>query len=233
MKLCVIGIEGVPLGKRNIKDPRLDEAHALEKADKKAYAQVDTVGEDDLPTSDAILVSRDKAFDVIFKDLELIDTRLGRNPSEVEKAVLEKLRAHLEGEQPIATAELSPEELAAVSGVTFTTARPMIVAEPAEIEDLDALFVRAFLESGFISFLTVGGKEDRAWPIRRGTTAWEAAGAIHTDMQKGFIRAEVVAFADYVAAGGETGAKRAGKQRLETKQYVVQDCDVVSFRFNR
>ena len=79
----------------------------------------------------------------------------------------------------------------------------------------------------------MGGKENRAWPSRAGTTAWDAAGTIHTDIQKGFIRAEIIAFADFVEAGGETGAKRAGKQRLELKTYVMQDCDVVNFRFNK
>ena len=81
--------------------------------------------------------------------------------------------------------------------------------------------------------LTVGGKENRAWPIRKGTTAWEAAGTIHSDIQKGFIRAEIISFADFLAAGGETQAKRAGKLRLELKQYVVQDYDLVNFRFNK
>ena len=97
----------------------------------------------------------------------------------------------------------------------------------------DALLARALAESGYISFLTVGGKENRAWPIRAGTTAWEAAGTIHTDLQKGFIRAEIIGFADFVAAGGETQAKRAGKVRLELKGYVMQDYDVVNFRFNK
>ncbi|PYM16054.1 MAG: hypothetical protein DME18_02590 [Verrucomicrobia bacterium] len=97
----------------------------------------------------------------------------------------------------------------------------------------DTLLARAFNQSGYLSFLTVGGKENRAWPIRAGTTAWEAAGTIHTDIQKGFIRAEVIGFADLIAAGGETQAKRAGKQRLELKTYVMQDYDVVNFRFNK
>ena len=61
----------------------------------------------------------------------------------------------------------------------------------------------------------------------------DAAGSIHTDMQKGFIRAEIISYADFAEAGGETQAKRAGKQRLETKQYVMQDCDVTNFRFNK
>ena len=93
--------------------------------------------------------------------------------------------------------------------------------------------VRAFKESGYISFLTVGGKENRAWPVRTGTTAWEAGGTIHTDIQKGFIRAEIISFADFVEAGGETQAKRAGKQRLELKTYVMQDYDLTNFRFNK
>ena len=76
-------------------------------------------------------------------------------------------------------------------------------------------------------------RASRAWPIRKGTTAWEAAGTIHSDIQKGFIRAEIISFADFLAAGGETQAKRAGKLRLELKQYVVQDYDLVNFRFNK
>ena len=83
------------------------------------------------------------------------------------------------------------------------------------------------------AFLTVGGKENRAWPIRAGLTAWEAAGTIHTDIQKGFIRAEIISFADFIEAGGETQAKRAGKQRLELKTYVMQDYDLLNFRFNK
>ena len=78
----------------------------------------------------------------------------------------------------------------------------------------------------------MGGKENRAWPIRKGATAWEAAGSIHTDLQKGFIRAETIAYADFVANNGEAGARDAGKMRLEGKEYVVQDGDVMHFRFN-
>ncbi|MBM3878184.1 MAG: DUF933 domain-containing protein [Verrucomicrobia bacterium] len=93
--------------------------------------------------------------------------------------------------------------------------------------------LRAFREGGYLCFLTVGGKENRAWPISQGTTAWAAAGTIHTDIQKGFIRAEIIGWGDLVAAGGETQAKRAGKQRLELKSYVMQDYDVANFRFNK
>ena len=83
-----------------------------------------------------------------------------------------------------------------------------------------------------LTFLTVGPKEARAWTTHRGATAPEGAGAIHTDFQKGFICAEVIAYDDFVALGGEQGAKEAGKMRLEGRDYVIQDGDVCHFRFN-
>jgi ribosome-binding ATPase YchF (GTP1/OBG family) len=82
------------------------------------------------------------------------------------------------------------------------------------------------------TFFTAGPKEVRAWTMHRGDTAPQAAGVIHTDFEKGFIRAEVIAYDDYVKFKGEQGAKEAGKLRLEGKDYVVQDGDVMHFRFN-
>ncbi|WP_072389873.1 redox-regulated ATPase YchF [Hyphomicrobium sp. CS1BSMeth3] len=82
-----------------------------------------------------------------------------------------------------------------------------------------------------VTFFTVGPKEARAWTVSRGTRAPQAAGVIHTDFEKGFIRAETIAYADYVANKGEAGCRDAGKMRLEGKEYVVQDGDVMHFRF--
>ena len=83
-----------------------------------------------------------------------------------------------------------------------------------------------------LTFFTAGPKEARAWTVVRGATAPQAAGCIHSDFEKGFIRAEVIAYEDYVNHGGEQGAKDAGKWRLEGKEYVMQEADVVHFRFN-
>jgi ribosome-binding ATPase YchF (GTP1/OBG family) len=162
-----------------------------------------------------------------------VETRLGREPAAAEKAALEKIRTALEAERTVFQAGLSAEELLAVTAHNFHTNKPVTVAEASDLENLDALMLRAFADAGYISFLTVGGKENRAWPIRKGTTAWEAGGTIHSDIQKGFIRAEIISFADFIAAGGETEAKRAGKLRLELKQYVMQDYDLTNFRFNK
>jgi GTP-binding protein YchF len=83
-----------------------------------------------------------------------------------------------------------------------------------------------------ITFFTVGPKEARAWTVEKGAKAPQAAGAIHSDFERGFIRAETIAYEDYIALGGEAGAKDAGKLRAEGKEYVVQDGDVLHFRFN-
>src|ERR1051325_647068 len=233
MKLCLFGISGIAPGKHNLKDPRLDQAHELVEAQKKTCAQVDVVEEKELLTCDAILTSRAALSDLLMKDLEFVETRLGRDASDAEKAVLQKIADALISEKPVSAAGLTAEDLKVVSAHNFYSNKPVVAATDAELADTPALLLRTFQESGYFSFLTVGGKENRAWPIRAGLTAWEAAGTIHTDIQKGFIRAEIISFADFIAAGGETQAKRAGKQRLEQKGYVMQDYDLTNFRLNK
>ena len=233
MKIALFGIPEIKLGKHNLKDPRFDQVDKMVEADKKTQAQVDVIGEDQLLDADAILASAETKADLILKDLEFVETRLGRDPQEAERVVLERIKTLLESERFILNSGLKPDELQAVAAHSFYTNKPITVRSPDEIQNPETMMLRAFSEAGYICFLTVGGKENRAWPLRKGMTAWEAAGSIHTDIQKGFIRAEIISFADFLEAGGETQAKRAGKLRLELKQYVVQDYDLVNFRFNK
>ncbi|HZI83509.1 MAG TPA: redox-regulated ATPase YchF [Casimicrobiaceae bacterium] len=128
---------------------------------------------------------------------------------------------------------------------------PICAALEAQIADLDAEDKQVFLADmgleeagldrlihagyrllGLETFFTAGPKEVRAWTVRKGSTAPQAAGVIHTDFEKGFIRAEVIGYADYIDCQGEQGAKEAGKMRLEGREYVVRDGDVMHFRFN-
>jgi len=139
-------------------------------------------------------------------------------------------------------------ELAAAEGAGVVVVCAAIEAESAELDSDDK---QAFLDDlgleepglnrviregydllGLQTYFTAGPKEVRAWTVRRGSTAPQAAGVIHTDFEKGFIRAEVTAFDDYVACNGEQGAKEAGKLRLEGKEYIVREGDVMHFRFN-
>jgi len=111
-------------------------------------------------------------------------------------------------------------------------ARAMLEEMGIDEPGLDVLARVGFDTLGLQTYLTAGPKESRAWTIPKGATAPEAAGVIHTDFQRGFIKAEIVSYDDLVAAGSMAAAKSAGKVRMEGKDYVMQDGDVVEFRFN-
>jgi ribosome-binding ATPase len=139
-------------------------------------------------------------------------------------------------------------EHAAKEGAPVVAICAKIEAEIAELSDEDkqvfledigmkepglARMIRAaYTLLGLETYFTAGVKEVRAWTVHKGSTAPQAAGAIHTDFEKGFIRAEVIAFNEYVTLGGEAKCKEAGKMRLEGKEYIVKDGDVMHFRFN-
>jgi hypothetical protein len=234
VKISIFSIPGITLGKHNVKDSRLDQIEQIVKPQKKTYVQVELAGEDAALDADVILALKDSSADLILKDLEFVETRLGKVAQEPEKALLNKLKSILEKEEFIFNAALSLEEKQAISGYGLCTNKPITAVEKKDLDDLDSLLARAFRESGFISFFTTAKeKEARAWLIRNGTTAFEAAGVIHSDIQRGFIRAEIIGFDDFIQTGDETQAKQAGKMRLEQKEYVMQDGDVVNFRFNK
>jgi len=97
---------------------------------------------------------------------------------------------------------------------------------------LDRVIRAAYRLLGLQTYFTAGDKEVRAWTVKKGATAPQAAGVIHTDFEKGFIRAETIAYDDYIQYKGESGARDAGRLRLEGKEYHVQEGDVMHFRFN-
>ena len=140
------------------------------------------------------------------------------------------------------------EKLAAAEGARVVPVCAAIEAEIAQLEDADrAEFLKelgleepglnrviraAYALLGLQTYFTVGPKEVRAWTVKRDSTAPQAAGVIHTDFERGFIRAEVIAYDDFIACRGEAGARETGKMRLEGKEYLVHEGDVMHFRFN-
>jgi len=208
---------------------------------------------DDLETLklELLVADRDhveRRLERVAKQAKSGDARLKR-----EAEQLERLLAHLDAGETLAewTEELPPE-------LEPLTAKPLIAiengpggtdlkleAELAELPEAEAAefrgggpsalgeVVRRLAETlDLITFFTAGEKETRAWTLRRGQTALEAAATIHTDIARGFIRCEVIHWDDLVASGSHTEAARQGKQRLEGKEYVVQDGDVLNVRFN-
>ena len=234
--------------------------------------------------------------ELIFADLETVDKRIdhcrkmskgGDKKLQQEAALLERVKAHLESEQPVRTMDVTDEEKDIIRQCFFLTSKPVIYvaniseddvgAEPngmvkevyaiAEKENAEAITVCAKLEEeiaelpleekkefleemgisesgldqlvkvcyrllGLISFLTAGPKEVRAWTIKKGDKAPQAAGKIHTDFERGFIRAEIVAYDTLIENGTMQACKEKGLVRSEGKDYVMQDGDVTLFRFN-
>lgn len=119
-----------------------------------------------------------------------------------------------------------------LSGLDDDEKVEMLEAYGLEESGLDKLIEASYKLLGLMSFLTAGVQEVRAWTIKRGTKAPAAAGKIHSDIERGFIRAEIVSYDDLVECGSEAAAKEKGKFRLEGKEYIMQDGDVVNFRFN-
>jgi GTP-binding protein YchF len=154
------------------------------------------------------------------EDLPEMDNALVRKVKEYaqkEGSQVVPICAKLEGE----LSQLEPHE-----------AEEMLLSLGLKESGLDRLIKTSFNALGLITFLTTGEIETRAWTITKGTLAPEAAGKIHSDIQKGFIRAEVVSFDDMVLYKGRVGAKEAGKARAEGKDYIVKDGDVVIFLHN-
>ena len=136
--------------------------------------------------------------------------------AKAEGAVAVVISAKIEAEIAVLSREERAEYLGAVG-----------LAEPG----LDRLIRAGYGLLDLVTYFTVGPKETRAWTVTRGTRAPQAAGVIHTDFERGFIRAETISYQDYVTLGGEAGARDAGRMRLEGKDYVVADGDVLHFRF--
>ncbi|TNF65597.1 MAG: redox-regulated ATPase YchF [Gammaproteobacteria bacterium] len=213
------------------------------------------------------------------------NAKSGNKDAKAQKAFYEKLKVHLENENPARSLDATDEEKLWLKQIHLLTAKPTlyianvnedgfdnnpyleqvtelakkenanivaicaaIEAEIAELDDdekdeflndlgLDEPGLNRVIRAGYQlldlqTYFTAGVKEVRAWTIPVGATAPQAAGKIHTDFEKGFIRAEVIAYSDYIANKGEQGAKDQGKWRLEGKEYIVKDGDVIHFRFN-
>ena len=154
------------------------------------------------------------------------ESDLGSEPALVQR--VRKVAEEKKGEVVVICGELEAQ----ISQLPANERRDFLAGMGLEEPGLDVLVRAAYRLLGLETFFTAGPKEARAWTIHRGARAPQAAGAIHSDFERGFIRAETIAYDDYVTCGSEQAAKAAGKMRSEGKEYEVQDGDVILFRFN-
>ncbi len=199
-----------------------------------ALRKVETVLDSGRPARTADLYPEEKEILAPFFLLTMKPTMYVANVAEHgfhDNPLLTAVEAHAakEGAPVVSVCASMEAEIADLSGEDKKVfLEDMGVTEPG----LDRVIHAGYKLLGLETYFTVGPKEVRAWTIHHGDTAPKAAGVIHTDFEKGFIRAEVTAYDDFIACKGEHGAKEAGKMRLEGKEYVVKDGDVMHFRFN-
>jgi len=222
---------------------RIDRLKKQAKADKKAAALVDFANELAEHLADGNLARsfakiEDDMFSELNRDLRLLTSKeimYGANVD--EDGLLEDnehvlaLIAHAEAQncEVIKLCAKIEEEL---TGLEDDERDDFLKELGVEESGLNQIIHKGFDKLGLMSYFTAGVKEVRSWTIRKNTTAPKAAAVIHNDFEKGFIRAEVIAYEDFITCKGESGAKDAGKMRLEGKDYIVQDGDVMHFRFN-
>ncbi len=180
----------------------------------------------------------DDKFALLNRDLRLLTSKeimYGANVDEdglaEDNEYVKALREHAEAQncEVIKLCAKFEEDLV---GMDDEEAAEFLKDMGVEESGLAQIIHKGFDKLGLMSYFTAGVKEVRSWTIRKNTTAPKAAAVIHNDFEKGFIRAEVISYEDFIACGGEAGAKEAGKMRLEGKDYIVQDGDVMHFRFN-
>jgi GTP-binding protein YchF len=173
----------------------------------------------------------------LLSDLHLLTTKPMMYVANVNEdgfennAALDKVRALAE-EQGAVVVPISAEIEEQIAELDDEDKAEFLAEMGQDEPGLDRLIRAAYELLGLQTYFTAGVKEVRAWTVKKGATAPQAAGVIHTDFEKGFIRAEVTAYDDFIEHQGDNGAKAAGKQRLEGKEYIVQDGDVMHFRFN-
>lgn len=234
MKIGILGIDGIPPGRANIMDDRVKTLKAMFNSPKEVYIQADIVTDAaKIIEADGIISPESAKLDLVVNDMEFVETRLERSADEIEKKLFIRFKELLDQEKFLSELTLNEEEKKLISGYSLLTIKPVYLAKSGELEDKGKLLFSAYYHFGWISYFTAGDKDAHAWSVKKGANAWEASGAIHSDIQKGFIRAEVVSYQDLVNDGSLNKARSANHIRLEMKEYIVQDGDYIVFRCNK
>jgi hypothetical protein len=174
-----------------------------------------------------------KGFSFLSAKPELVLINAGDNKSREEiRSTLEEMRTRVEGQTNVALDWLYADTEAEIARLSEEDAREFLSDLALEEGAKERIIRTSFGLLNLIVFFTVGDPEVRAWQLHKGMTALKAAGTVHSDMERGFIRAEVVAYDDFKEAGSLAAAHKAGKVRLEGKDYVIRDGDIILFRFN-
>lgn len=232
MKASVYGIEDFLFGKKGLPDERLNKMKEIYRSVKITAIQVEFVTDKELKTADVIVCLKEKKLDLVIMDMEIVESKLSRDLPENEKTLLKQASELLEKETPLYEGKFNIDDARWLANNNFVTIKPIVLMAKDEMDDMPALTRKVYDCSGRISFLTGGVKESRAWEVRKNATAVEAAHCIHSDIARGFIRAEVLSYDDLIKVGNANQAKNEGCVKSQGKEYIVQDGDIIDFKFN-
>lgn len=228
MKIAVVGFD-FPLGKKNLTDDRLDKLKDIFHSLRVTYIQIEFQDLTHIKDADGILCEKDAKLDLIVDDLEIIESRAS---GEENKDLFLRCKDSLEKEIILNEVPFTEEERKILLNLNLVTLKPITFVDKNNLAPTPEIIRSVYTNCKMISFFTVNERELRAWSIKSGTTVYEAAGTIHSDIQRGFIKAEVVGFEELIKAGGLNQAKGKGLVKLEDKGYIVRDADLVQIRFN-
>lgn len=229
MKIAVVGVD-FPLGKKNVPDERMEKLRNIFHSGKVTEVQLEFLDSAHLADADGILCDSKAKLDLIIQDLEIIENRLSGD--EENKDLLARCKEALEKEISLNEVPFSDEEKKLLFNINLVTLKPITFIDKENPPSIPETILKVYTDSGGISFFTVNERELRAWPIKKGINVFAAAGSIHSDIQRGFIKAEVVGYEDLAKCGSLNQAKAKGLVKLEDKDYVVRDGDLIQIRFN-
>ncbi len=231
MNIAVVGLENFPKNKVKIPDPRLKVLQGIFKSKEIVPATLFFLGPERISDCEGIICSESEKLTLIVNDMDFIDKKLSGEDSK-DRQLFTKAMEILERElflwEAFSSGNLSEDELKRLKEYPLVTVLPTIFLP--EGSDMSALPERWWHTFGRAVFFTAGPKDSRAWLFRIGQTAVECAGIIHTEIARGFVRAEVVPYDVLVELGSMSAVRQMGKLRLEGKDYRVQEGDWVLFR---
>lgn len=228
MKIASFGLNIAP-GKYKYNTDYFDKLVEKFSPQKVSPFNVEFIGED-LDKADAVVYNPDKKFDFLFIDIDKVDRRLSRVESGQEKDVLEKAARFLEKQVLLSEADFSAQEKEILKPLAFVTYKPCV--GKAAADDMNSLIGEVIDKAGLLLFFTAGKKEVHAWDIKKGQTALDAAARIHSDLARGFIKADVVNSSQLDNFFNIQEAKSRGFMKLVDRDYVMQDADIIEVRFN-
>ena len=184
----------------------------------------------DNEAAQAIVIAKDQILDLLLPDMEKIESRLSRTEDAAEKAVLNKCMAHLEEQKPVCDMPQTANERTFVHTFGLVSAKPVALVEPGV--DANAVCCAVIEKAGMMFFYTVGKPEVHAWLVEKNASAVNCAGRIHTDLARGFIKAEIFSYTDIMATHSVQDARSKGLMKLADRDFPVPENSILEIRFN-